>query len=74
MCAQTVSLCATPLSKWRSCMAAQPITLEDWEVVQKCESMLDNLRKCSDRVLADAKAKTKQVETREARFLLPHGA
>lgn len=55
-------------------MAAQPITLEDWEVVQKCESMLDNLRKCSDRVLADAKAKTKQVETREARFLLPHGA
>lgn len=48
--------------------------MEDWEVVRACDTMLVALRKCSERVVAEATAKTKVVETREARFLLPHGA
>ena len=67
--------CASPLTTYRSCISSAPITLEDWEVLKKCEDVLGNLKRCSERVVSESKKKDQvmggKVEARDqARFLM----
>lgn len=66
---QTVTNCHQPLILYRSCISRQPQTLEDWEVSQKCEKVLEGLRRCSERVLLEAKKK-KGSKVGEERFMM----
>lgn len=71
---QTVAGCPSPLSLYRSCLASAPISLEDHEVAQRCEQVLEGLKNCSTRVMADAaihqRVKAEREVKRENAFLM----
>lgn len=56
-------------------MSSTPVTIEEWEAQKMCEGMLENLKRCSQHVLMEAKKKDQvmggKVEARDqARFLM----
>ncbi|CDZ97289.1 hypothetical protein [Phaffia rhodozyma] len=66
----TVAKCDRPLTLFRTCTSSQSPMLEDWEVTQRCEKVLEDLRACSERVLAEAKKKKSVGALGEERFMM----